>query len=84
MAFRAKCRITGLHDMLSVTNKSGLAEARQVTLQPVYGGDDDEANKEWSKWTPSGELRLTITNPDVFPQLVIGRTMFVTFTGEDE
>lgn len=46
----------------------------------MTGGDEDEANKQWSKWTPSGELQLTITNPAVFPDLVLGRTFFVDFT----
>lgn len=82
MAFRAKCRVTGVHDRTNVTTKdAGVPEVREVTLQPVYGGDDDAANKEWSKWTPSGEIRLSITNPAVFPELVIGRTFFVTFEG---
>lgn len=30
---------------------------------PVYG--DSEENKTFSKYTPSGELRLNITNPNV-------------------
>ncbi len=84
MAFRAKCRITGVHDMLSVTSKTSMVETKQVVLQPVYGQGEDDANTQWSKWTPSGEIRLSITNPDIFPELVIGRTFFVTFEAVSE
>ncbi|MBL8924113.1 MAG: hypothetical protein JNJ54_34980 [Myxococcaceae bacterium] len=83
MAFRAKCRITGVHQMSSVTpNPDGTTPVTtvQVTLQPVYGGDDDEANRQWSRWTPSGQLQLSITNPLIFPELVPGRAFFVDFT----
>lgn len=79
MAVRAKVRCTGRHESLSV-HSSGMAEAVTVTLQPVFGGDDDEANREWSKWTPSGEIRLTITNPEAHKQFLLGKTYFVDFT----
>lgn len=35
-----------------------------VYLQPVYG--NSEENKSWSKATPSGELRMFISNPEAF------------------
>jgi hypothetical protein len=76
MSFRAKCRIIRVESSLHPSQ----GDHRKVTLQPVYGGDDDAANKEWSKWTPSGQLELTITNPEVWPDLVIGRAFFVDFT----
>lgn len=34
----------------------------EVFFHPVYG--DSPENKKWSKATPSGELRMSITNPD--------------------
>ena len=87
MSFRAKCRITGVHQMNSLhKNHEGKlpVETVQVTLQPVYGGGDDEANKQWSKWTPSGQLQLSITNPAIFPELVPGRTFYVDFTPTED
>ena len=41
-----------------------------VQLQAVYG--DSEENKTWSKWTPSGSLQLSVTNPAVFGEFVPG------------
>lgn len=86
MSFRAKCRITHLTTANSAhPNHEGKTpiESVTVTLQPVFAGDDHDANAAWSKWTPSGELRLTITNPDIFPQLRNGRAFFVDFTPVD-
>ncbi len=82
MSFRAKCRITGVHDTIGITG-DGHIEQKTVTLQPVYGNEQDDANKEWSRWTPSGELRLAITNPVIFPELVIGKTFFVDFSAAE-
>jgi hypothetical protein len=84
MAFRAKCRITGVHSFSDLhpgpNGEQPKVTSMQVTLQPVFGGGDDDANKQWSKWTPSGELRLTITNPEIFPELVNGKAFFVDFS----
>lgn len=80
MTVRAKMRCTGRAENLSVCTTTGMVEAVRVTLQPVYGGDDDAANKEWSKWTPSGEVSMTITNPLAYDQFKIGKAYWVDFT----
>ena len=36
--------------------------SKQVILNAAIHGEE---NKEWSKWTPSGEIKMNITNPDV-------------------
>lgn len=36
----------------------------QVRLDAVYSDDPENPNHQWSKWTPSGQLDLLITNPD--------------------
>lgn len=83
MAFRAKCRIIRVESSLHPMSGGVNTDHRTVTMQPVYGAGDDEANKQWSKYTPSGELKLTITNPEVWPDLVLGRTFFVDFSPID-
>ena len=84
--FRAKCRITEVAQTTNVyTRPDGTApiETVRVTLQPVYGAGEDDANAQWSKWTPSGQLQLTVTNPVIFPMLVVGRLFFVDFIAAD-
>ncbi|MBO9108753.1 hypothetical protein J5288_08560 [Agrobacterium sp. S2/73] len=38
-----------------------------------------EGNGDWSKWTPSGELSMTITNPAAIEQFEIGAVYSLTF-----
>ncbi len=49
-----------------------------VTLRPVYG--DTPENKSWSKWTPTGSLAMTISNPDAMGKLECGREYYIDFT----
>lgn len=56
----------------------------EVTLGAAFGTylkglPEAEANKEWSKFTPTGELKMTITNPAAFDQFDIGGVYRLTF-----
>jgi hypothetical protein len=51
-------------------------QAGEVVLGPVY----DDANKDWSKWTPQGEIKMTITNPAALDAFELGGQYFVDFT----
>lgn len=87
-SFVAKCRVTGVHHSSGLHPSkeipAGTIDQVTVVLQPVFGGEDDAANKGWSKWTPSGEVRLTITNPLIFPLLKNGACFMITFTPAEE
>lgn len=50
----------------------------EVRLVPVYGNGKDNAS--WSKYTPSGELKMTITNPPAAEAFDIGKEYFLDFT----
>ncbi len=49
-----------------------------VALRPVYG--DTPENKTWSKYTPSGEVKLYITNPAAADAFEVGEEYFVDFS----
>lgn len=53
---------------------------REVTLNPVVTSEDDDPNKSFSKYTPDGEIKLSITNPEAFSQFVPGEIYDVDFT----
>lgn len=53
-----------------------------IKLTPVIG--DQESNESWSKWTPSGELQMCVTNPDAIKQFVVGRCYILTFEETEE
>lgn len=82
---RAKVRVVELKTDLHNAPQSDPPQMQQVTVvaQPVFGGKDDEANREWSKWTPSGEIRLSITNPAAYEMFKLGKAYFVDFTPAD-
>ena len=45
-------------------------EGRTVNFSAVIGTEGD--NKDWSKWTPFGQLQMNISNPDAFEQFKQG------------
>ena len=51
--------------------------SRVIRFTPVY--DDSEANREWSKWTPSGYFEMSVTNTAAFEQFEEGADYLVTF-----
>lgn len=48
-----------------------------LTMNAVY--DDGKANREWSRWTPSGQLTMSVTNPAAFDQFVEGKEYYIDF-----
>lgn len=42
--------------------------------------NDSDENKSWSKWTPSGDLTMSITNPDAYEQFEVGKCYFLDFS----
>lgn len=51
----------------------GQIQQEEITLSAVTSGDDNAANKQWSKWTPCGNLSFTVSNPNVFGKLLPGQ-----------
>jgi hypothetical protein len=48
----------------------------KITLAAIHGAD----NRTWSKWTPSGDLTLSCTNPGATAQFVSGKCVFIDFS----
>ncbi|PVE25420.1 hypothetical protein DC522_05865 [Microvirga sp. KLBC 81] len=55
-------------------NPEGSAEVR------LTAATSGEANKEWSKWTPSGSITMLITNPSAIEAFELGKEYYVDFT----
>jgi len=75
MNVRCKMRVVNIIKMTS-NYGTGPQYSDTVKLSAVSG----EENKTWSKYTPSGSVELTITNPETFDQFKIGEFFFVDFT----
>lgn len=63
-------------------NESGYDE---VKLSAVTGADGaDDPNASWSKYTPIGELSMTITNPDAVGQFEPGVEYYLDITKAED
>lgn len=60
----------------AVTNFVG--RQAKVTLTPVTGGSEE--NKSFWAYTPSGQIEMTITNPDAVDHFQPGQEYYVDFS----
>ena len=65
-------RATGQPEQVNVEVKLAAAFGSYLNGLP-------EGNSDWSKWTPAGELSMTITNPAAVDQFEIGSVYRITF-----
>lgn len=60
----------------SLKQNAGSPEAREVVMTAVTRGQDSAS---WSKWTPSANLTMFITNPAALDQIQVGKEFLLTF-----
>ena len=75
MTIRAKFRV------LSVTKHEDASESVELM---AANGRKDTANAQWAKWTPSGNLKMHINNPDAHGKLLPGKHYFLDLTEADD
>jgi hypothetical protein len=72
---RAKVRVTNIESFQGCEN---------LTFQPVgansYPADGKNEDNDFARWTPSGEIKLSVTNPDLHGKFEVGKTFYVDFT----
>lgn len=73
---RCKMRVS---EVSQVKNPDGTTQYEKVKLSAVYGQEGTE-NAEWSKWTPSANFEIQISNPNAYGKLSSGHEFFVDFT----
>ena len=76
---RAKMRCTQIKS--SFYGKP-VKEAATIVLQPIY--DPVGINKKWCEATPSGQLELTIDNPEAVKQIEGGGLYYVDISPAPE
>lgn len=64
---------------MQVTSVTDFGNSREVKLVAVYSSDPTSPNYSYSKASPSGELKLMITNPEAYSQFKPGETYDITF-----
>lgn len=53
----------------------------EIELVPDYAGG---RNKDWSKYTPSGVMRMNVSNPAALEIMMLGKAFTVTFEENTE
>lgn len=57
---------------------------KMITLSAVVGydgvGNRIDENESWSKYTPSGNIEINITNPEAYNQFTVGKSYYINFT----
>lgn len=48
-----------------------------IKLEPVTR--NNQGNEEWSRWTPSGSISLTVTVPETVAAFMPGKIYAITF-----
>lgn len=81
MKIRAMMRVTARQESVELHQDTSVPTSIAVKLQPIFNVEG--ANASWSKWTPSGQLELTITNPNVYDSIKVGGTFSVTLAEVD-
>lgn len=72
---RCKMRV---NEVALIKNEDGSINQERVKLSAVYGKEGTD-NAQWSKWTPSANFEITISNPGAFGKLSSGHEYFVDF-----
>jgi hypothetical protein len=62
----------------------GKPTAESISMSPVYSEKPDSANKQWSQWTPSGQLQYYVTNPAALGKVRPGMFFYVDLTLTDK
>lgn len=82
MTVRAKFYVKEIKQIY--TGSTDENEAAEIIMDPVFGSypgsKEGDNNESWSKWTPSGSLHMTVTNPSAIAQFELGKAYFLDFT----
>lgn len=78
--------LTRLKMVVNTVSKHGgpSTKCEEITLSAVYSDKPDSANHAWSLWTPTGQLKYTVTNPNLFGKIEPGDFFYVDLTKCDK
>jgi hypothetical protein len=78
---RAKMKITSIESQFFQEKKTQeILIFNAVSKSDSYPEDGSDENNTFAKWTPSAELRMVVTNPNLFDKYKVGKEFYVDFT----
>lgn len=61
--------------------------SEQLTMRPVYadkyGSKGETEDNDFARYTPSGELKMAVNNPDLLGKINPGEKYYLDFTKAD-
>lgn len=78
---RLKCMV---NTVKTVHDNEGEPSQQELTLSAVYSNKEGSANAQWSKWTPSASLSMTVSNPSAFGKVKPGQFVYVDLIPTDK
>lgn len=83
--FRAKFQVVASEDRSHDDDGNVTQESIQMSAvtDADYGDDGKNEDNEFARWTPSGELRFSITNPALIGSMEVGQKFYMDFTPAD-
>lgn len=67
-----------------VTQITKHSDGAETVELGAANGRKDTVNAQWSKWTPSGNLRMQINNPEAQGKLIPGKYYFLDISEASE
>lgn len=68
----------------TVHGSEGEPQSQELALSAVYSNKEGSANAQWSKWTPSASLTMTVSNTAAFNKVRPGQFLYVDLIPTDK
>jgi hypothetical protein len=74
--------VRGKFKVTAVTQRDSYAPYVEIEMSAVYTGSPED--NSYASATPSGSIKMTVTNPEAIDKLPVGKSFYVDFTPVDE
>ena len=73
-----------VNSVKTIHDNEGQPSQQELALSAVYSNKEGSANAQWSKWTPSASLTMTVSNPAAFGKVLPGSFVYVDLIPTDK
>lgn len=73
-----------INTVLRSADQNGEIQSEEITASAVYSDKEGSANKKWSQWTPSGQLRFTVNNKAALGKVLPGQFYYIDLIPTDK
>ena len=81
---RAKLRVSSVIPYQNNGIKTQETLIFNAVCPKQFGAEGSDENNTYSKWTPTAELQIVVTNPNLFGRFKQGEQYYVDFTKASE